>query len=107
MYLPLFFNLNPSVAAIVVAVVLSDADLLFAPHTCWSSTVFLCDSDVFARVAVVTTGRALLGVAISLTFPSSAFDCDSFFSLDFGRLRGLLVFVGGGEDAERDSVDSQ
>lgn len=97
-------NFNTGVAAVVVAVVLSDADVFFFPHAAWSSAIFLGDSDVFTRV-VVSTGRALLGESILLTFPSSALDRDMFFSLDFGGFRSLLVFVGGWKDAERDSVN--
>jgi hypothetical protein len=105
-YLPLSVNFHTSVATVGVAVLLSDADVLLATHTAsWSAAVFFSDADVLACVAVVTTGRALLGVSITLTFPSSALDSYTLVSLDFGGVGSLLVVpVGRRKDAERDSV---
>ena len=105
MYSPLAVDFHTGVSSVDVAVVLSDADLFFAPHTIRPAAVFFGDADILACVAVVSTGRALLGVSITLTFPSSACDFDTFFSLDFDFLGTLLVSVGGGEDAERDSAE--
>ena len=95
-YLPLLVD---------VAVLFGDADVLLSPHTAGAAalSVGLSDADVLPGVPVVTTGRAgLLGVSITLTFPSSALNRNTFVSLDFGALRSLLVPVRGRKDAERD-----
>lgn len=101
---PLSINFNASVAAIGVAVVCGNADVLLSPHAPWTVAVALADADVFTRVAVVSTGRALLVSAIfAELFPSSALDGDTLVALDLGGLDGsLLVLVGRREDAERD-----
>ena len=86
-YLPLAVDLNACVATVGVAVLFGDAYVLLSAYTAWATiTLFFSDADVFARVAVVSTGRALLGVSITLTFPSSAFNRNSFVSLDLGGL---------------------
>ena len=77
-----------SVAAVVVAVLLVHADLLFSPDaTLWTAAVFFGDADVLARVAVVLTGSSLLR---SLAFPSSVLDSYFLLSLDLEGLFGLV-----------------
>lgn len=78
--------------AVYEAVLFSDTDLLLSSPS-WAALIFLSDADVFARVAVVTLIRALLGVSITNTFPFSALSRDTLVSLDFGGLRSLLVPV--------------
>lgn len=63
-----------------------NVNVLVSPSAAGSAavTVFFSNADVFACIAVVTTGRVLLIISIALTFPSSALDLDSLVSLDFG-----------------------
>lgn len=105
-YLPLAVDLYAG--GVAVAVVAGDADFLLAPDTASGSVAvaFTFFVAAFLSVALVSTGRALLGgVLVTSTFPFSALDRHSLVSLDLGSLRCLLfVSVCRRKDAERDSA---
>ena len=88
-----FLDVYTRITAVDVAVVLSNADVLFSPPATRAAalSVFFSDADIFAGVAVVTAG---LLVSITSIFPFSALNRDSLVSLDFGGLGSLLVPVG-------------
>lgn len=84
-----------------VLVVGGDVDVLASLFRAALEAVLLADADFLTRETVFATW--LLSRFRSL-FPSSALDSHTFLSLDFSRLGGLVVSVGRGKDAERDSV---
>lgn len=105
--LPVTFKLDAGVSARCVTVVFFDVgDTYFFGPAAGAESILSGDFHFLALIAVVltVTGKAggVGGVAISLTFPSSALlGGDTLVSLDLGGL-GSVVLVGGWEDAERD-----
>lgn len=71
--------------------------------------LLLASSPTSAALILLSNADVLLGVRVLLveavtTFPSSALDSYSLVSLYLGGIRSLLVPVGRGKDAERDTV---